>query len=122
MLKAGEALHKWSLRCPTYWHPKDVSLRNADRGTIVLTAYKKLLYETKALVHITEKLSCVLSEQPKYLGFANVILKYFPWHRPVKTYVVHISQYHRRNKVPSYKLVGQTQSSSSSIDICFIFK
>lgn len=95
---------------------------NADRGTIVLTAYKKLLYKTKALVHITGKLSCVVSEQPKYLGVANAILKYFPWHRPMKTYGFHISQYHRWNKVHSYKLVDHMQSSTSSTDICFICK
>lgn len=54
-------------------HGKDAALRGAHRGAIVLAAYKKLQNKTKALVPITGKLSCVLSEQPKYLGVANVI-------------------------------------------------
>lgn len=69
--------------------PEDVTLGDADRGTIVPTAFKKLQYKTKALVRITGKLSRVCPEQPKYLGVANVILKYFPWQKPIKTYGLH---------------------------------
>jgi hypothetical protein len=95
--------------------------------TIVLIACKKLRFKTKALVHITAKLSCVLLKQAKYLGVANVILKYFPWHSPIKTYGFHNSadtlnitdegKFTDTNRRPDSKVLPPAQTSAS-----FIFK
>lgn len=60
-------------------------------GTTILLACKNLQHETKAVLSVTGKLSSVLSEQPKYLRVTNVILKYFLWRQPIKTYGFHNS-------------------------------